>query len=221
MKNGIGEKDKRQVRDGLPHFPLPNRFYHTTLHPAMKAVPSSTTTILCGPKNAPSAPISFQSPAPRPRIKTKGSKTPKLMPAPSRDISSLATFPAPPQSQSHQQTRHGQPIGYFWRARQSSQPAHPAKLSAPPTPQSPPAAHAHFYVTSAPRATYSTSQATHQVLPLVVPPKVVPETSCTSVAMESSTSLVFARNPGRNISLLPNPRKAREVRALGQGSREP
>lgn len=39
-----------------------------------------------GPKNAPIAPMSFQSPAPIARSKTNGSNNPKANPAPSREI---------------------------------------------------------------------------------------------------------------------------------------
>jgi hypothetical protein len=39
-----------------------------------------------GPRNAPIAPMSFQSPAPIARSRTKGSNNPKANPAPSREI---------------------------------------------------------------------------------------------------------------------------------------
>ena len=54
--------------------------------PATKTETTSKSTRMLGPTNAPKAPASFQSPAPRLRTKTKGSSRSNPNPAPSRDV---------------------------------------------------------------------------------------------------------------------------------------
>src|SRR3974390_3022255 len=54
--------------------------------PAMKTDPSSRSTRCPGPAKAPSAPASFQSPAPRLRSSTNGSNSTKPSAAPSREV---------------------------------------------------------------------------------------------------------------------------------------
>ena len=86
--------------------------------------------ILCGPRKAPKAPISFQSPAPKPRAITKGNNTPSARPAPSR--AALApghpqpkVFTVNPTSKAGMVNQLG-----IRRERQSSHPAQHAKPSA-------------------------------------------------------------------------------------------
>ncbi len=52
--------------------------------PFTRNVPNRTNNNRCGPRNAPNAPTNFQSPAPKLRIATKGSKRSNPNPAPNK-----------------------------------------------------------------------------------------------------------------------------------------
>src|ERR1700729_2175199 len=100
--------------------------------PATRTETTSKSTSMLGPTNAPKAPASFQSPAPRLRTKTKGSSTSKPNPAPSRDVfkppNPLAiAFAAIPTSSPGTVSQFG-----IRRLRQSIRPAAIAKAAANP-----------------------------------------------------------------------------------------
>jgi len=104
----------------------------TAMSPAMRIVPRSTTSNLCGPRNAPNAPISFQSPAPRPRNTTKGKSNASANPAPCRPAlvpgnRQTIVFKATPSNKAGTVSQFG-----ILLERQSSHPAHTAKSTARP-----------------------------------------------------------------------------------------
>src|SRR6266481_1329231 len=101
--------------------------------PATKIEPISKFAIASQPTNAPKAPASFQSPAPRLRRKTNGKSTSSPNPAPSREVFNpshppTATFARTP-------TRNPGTVSQFGilRLRQSVHPAISAKAIAVPS----------------------------------------------------------------------------------------
>src|ERR1700722_4340555 len=58
----------------------------TAINPATKTVATSTVISREGPRNAPRAPTSFQSPAPRLLSRTKGKSSPNPSPAPNSEL---------------------------------------------------------------------------------------------------------------------------------------
>ena len=93
MQRKQGSHHMCQIAQSLADSLLPDDHDHGH-RPATRTVPSNTMIRRDGPRNAPSAPTSFQSPPPRLLIRTKGSNSPNPSPAPSSD--SLA--PAQPRA---------------------------------------------------------------------------------------------------------------------------
>jgi hypothetical protein len=101
--------------------------------PATKTEPMSKTARTRGPTNAPKAPASFQSPAPRLRRKTNGNSTSNPSPAPSREVLNPAhplvrTFAETPTSNPGTVSQFG-----MRRLRQSVHPAISANATASPS----------------------------------------------------------------------------------------
>ena len=79
--------------------------------PASRIVPASTAISCRGPRHAPSAPASFQSPAPRLRRSTNGSSSPSPSSAPSSaDFSPGPSRDDPVDRHADDQARYGQPV---------------------------------------------------------------------------------------------------------------
>jgi hypothetical protein len=101
--------------------------------PATKTEPISKTVRCPGPTNAPKAPASFQSPAPRLRRKTNGNSNSNPSPAPRREVPSPAhplvrTFAETPTSNPGTVSQFG-----IRRLRQSVHPAISANPTANPS----------------------------------------------------------------------------------------
>src|SRR5580658_7481006 len=101
--------------------------------PATKIDPISKSSSTPGPTNAPKAPASFQSPAPRLRRKTNGNNTSNPSPAPNREVFNPAhplvrTFAETPTSNPGTVSQFG-----MRRLRQSVHPAISANATASPS----------------------------------------------------------------------------------------
>src|SRR5215472_5962144 len=91
--------------------------------PATKTDNSNKSTSRPGPTNAPSAPASFQSPAPRLRTRTNGSRRPNPTTAPSSELFNppqppSTVFPTTPTTNAGTVSQFG-----MRRLRRSDQPA--------------------------------------------------------------------------------------------------
>jgi hypothetical protein len=86
---GRWKRRKADVITTILRRVLTRRRFQSTIKsaiaPFISSVRMRTSIRRCGPKNAPSAPTSFQSPPPRLRISTNGSNSPRPDAVPSRD----------------------------------------------------------------------------------------------------------------------------------------
>src|ERR1700730_14732891 len=109
---------------------LPSIIFTTAMRAEMPVLANSTIKNGQGPKKAPRAPISFQSPAPNARIRTNGSKSARPKPAPSKASATpchpaVAKFTAMPAKKAGTVSQLG-----IRRERQSRHPAKPVSTSA-------------------------------------------------------------------------------------------